>query len=861
MLGRLQGRLVHQIGMVGVLVLMSFSALHAAECNQDVMAQGRAIADQRAQLQKTLTKMVARVDMQAVDIAGLPQAVQASLPPVPTLPLITQDGFDADGQPVFTCDDAGSAGDQPAALLARTEADAKAVAAYVEAVKARQTAIETAVASGDAVVAAVPPAEPAKPEPAKPEPPAATPPAAETPAPDAPTPPVPEEGDNQATPPADAVATGPVPMPDAENPYLYRRIITLPDAQAFADAAKPTDGTTLPTFSVMYVFDAASVAGKDWVQVSRSVHGGDAAWLAKDQTLDWSSMLVMQFAPRGKRNQVLFFENERLLGDIVKNYQVADEVKTIFEGLRAERDKVAEDTSYTPKWDDRLVAIEPESAVTFRNQPYILPILDFVPERFDNGAETMMLKVAAVPSNAEQVATKDTESFASSAADAAAADDVFRVGIVFVIDTTVSMSPFIEKTYQAVESFYKSAAGMESGSFVSFGVVAYRDAIDGAADENDYVTQIFQPLDTDAPPAQVMDTMNAVKEATKSNSGFKEDVFAGVNDAINKLDWSPFDARLIILIGDASGREGDDPLARDEGMTAGIVSELAIQNGISIIPVHLITPANTKAADAAIAEAQMREMARTGDTASDKYIALDASSDEAFGAALDKAAKDLLRISLKVNSGELAQPIDPGAEEPEPMPLPDEGKETLSKAIQHEIFRAQLESLATVGGGDAPVFLSGWAADRDLGNPDTSSLDVSVFLTRAQLSSLDKQVELLVDAFESNVDDPAAFFDRLQMLAAETATDPSVVRNNDQVAVETLMPAFLGNLPYRSEVLRLDRTYWTAKSSAERDAFIEALQAKRTVYKNLFNQTDLWVDFGAGDPSEEATPVPLRNLP
>jgi serine/threonine-protein kinase PpkA len=195
--------------------------------------------------------------------------------------------------------------------------------------------------------------------------------------------------------------------------------------------------------------------------------------------------------------------------------------------------------------------------------------------------------------------------------------------------------------------------------------------------------------------------------------------------------------------------------------------------------------------------------------------------------------------------------------------MPGEGQVgRLGAAVANEIFRAQLESLAKVGDeGDAPTFLAGWAADRDLTDPDVSTLEVSVFLSRNQLSTLDQRLELIINAYYSGGDDSQTFFDNLQFLAAEMSTDPDAVREDEREAIRTLLPSFLANLPYRSEVLRLNRDFWDRLSAGQKAEYIEALEAKRQIYRDIGSETDLWIDFGAGDPNLEATPVRLTNLP
>ena len=565
-------------------------------------------------------------------------------------------------------------------------------------------------------------------------------------------------------------------------------------------------------------------------------------------------MLVMEFAPKGKRSDVLFFKDDTTLSDIVGSFSYAVEARQIYEGLDAERSRVADDTAATPQWDQRLVAMEPPTGLTFDEQPYLLPILEYREELFDGTIETNLLMVAALPADAEEIAVSDTTSFDVDLDSAAAQDGIFRVGVVFVVDTTISMRPFIDRTRTAIQSFYDSFQQFESASFVSFSLLGFRDESE-QTEGVEYTTRMFQPLDPAAPAQQVLGNMGLMQEAQAPTLGFKEDGLAGVIDAINDNDWDPYDAKLVVFISDASVRAGDDPRSKYPGQTPASVAELARNKDVAIIPLHLLTPANQRNGDAEIARAQYQVLAQTGDINNEKYVAMDATDPDLFLREMTAFTNELAKTIFTVNAGNRIDPTD--IEELEDIP---EASGTAAAAV-NEIFRAQLESLAVASDGSAPSFLAGWTADRDLLDPQLASLEVKVFLTRNQLSSLDKQLAAVVDAFRSGGDDPQAFFDNLQSLAAQTATDPDVVRNNDREAMRAILPSFLQNLPYRSEILNLDLQDWTGLSQASQSEFMEQLDAKRKSYQAIFEQTDLWQDFGTNDPLLQVTPVRLAILP
>ena len=659
----------------------------------------------------------------------------------------------------------------------------------------------------------------------------------------------PEVAATEAVEPPSETAADPLPLTDPENAEAYIRVISQPGMQLFAEPGAGGDGKDVPVFSILYVFERRELGGEAWMQIGRTVRGGPDGWARADKGVDWTNMLVMQFAPRGKRNQVLFFEEESALNSLVSGPFYQRDAQKLYDSIADERSKA------DPEWDKRLVAIEPQSAVTYDSKPYLLPILDWRSEMFDGTTDTTLVRVAALPSAPKAaIGARDDESFRNDARAAAEQSGEFRVGVVFVIDTTISMRPFIDRTRQAVEYFYDAFSKYDSSGYVSFGLVGYRDNISANPEGLEYVTNLFQPLDPEAPASAVLSNIGKVTEATAPTKGFSEDAIAGLADAIDLNDWSPYNARVIILVTDASARSGEGVKYPD--MTLSRLREKARQQGISIIPLHLLTPANKKG-DADIARGQYAELAGTGDIGSDKYIAIDATSDEEFSRTISRLATEVASSTMVVNSGALLR-----EEEDEPVPADlSKPEEKIAAVINNEIFRAQLESLGQIDDGAAPAFLSGWAADRDLTSPETETLEVSAFLTRNQLSTLDKRLEAIISAFRSGGDNPQTFFANLQKLAAETATDPDNIRAGDSSTIEAILPGFLKNLPYRSQVLRLDQAYWSSMSVAQQQEFIEDLEAKRKIYSDIFSQTNNWADFGAGDPGLEATPVRLIHLP
>ncbi len=794
------------------VLLMTSAAAFAAKCSDETQGEARRLSAQYDDLEKELRKVGARADSLRVRNDALPEASRVALPDLlrPSLP---EDLFDDDGKLILECDDEGNADDAVKAAndaLADAEMATARFADEVDGSREAVSAAETAPKDGADVA----------------------------------------DGSRGAD---DQIAR--VPMPNPKNRNSYRRILTLPDARIFADEnTRQSDALTPPALSVHYVFGERQRSDGIWLEVGKTLREGPTGWVRSDDTLDWSTMLVMQFASVGQRERTLFFDDFDTLRDVMDSPQYRREAEEYYETIATEQQRAKDDPNHKPQWDPSLVAIEPDVGLRFGTAPYLLPILEFTEYQFDNSIDSVVLRVAAVPADSGDIGDRDYSTFGVSQSALADQDGVFRIGVTFVIDTTISMAPFIERARDTIKAFYDTFSRYETAQFVSFGIVGFRDNQNND-DRLEYTARVFQYLDPRSEAADVIANMQKIKESQIPTVDFREDVYAGLIAAIEDQEWDPFDARLVVLITDASARLGPDPLALHQGVTEETIVALANQNNIAIIPVHLLTPANKSNGDRDVARKQYEIIAKaTGDTNRDSFISVDATGEDEFGKDITHFVNVIAQSLLQINSGQVLS-----IEEMEPVI----GGSDLAYAAANEIFRAQLESLAAVDTGVTPSFLDGWAADRDLTNPDNRMMDVSVYLTRNQLSTLGQKLDGIASAFRDGGSDPETFFDNLQLLAAETATDPDAPAPDSNTVVEKILPSFLEQLPYRSQVLQINQDYWQSLSVAARQELVEGLEEKLRIYQEIENNVDLWKDFGADvDVSgHEITLVPLTSMP
>ena len=116
-----------------------------------------------------------------------------------------------------------------------------------------------------------------------------------------------------------------------------------------------------------------------------------------------------------------------------------------------------------------------------------------------------------------------------------------RIDVVFVLDTTGSMSGLIQAAKEKIWSIASSMAQAEHAPQIRMGLVAYRDKGDA------YVTQVTDlSTDLDSMYARLMDF-----RAQGGGDG-PEHVNQALYDAVHRMSWSEDDAyRVIFLVGDA----------------------------------------------------------------------------------------------------------------------------------------------------------------------------------------------------------------------------------------------------------------------------------------------------------------------
>jgi serine/threonine-protein kinase PpkA len=629
---------------------------------------------------------------------------------------------------------------------------------------------------------------------------------------------------------------------------LYQRVLTRPGAtlRQSPEAGAP-QGTELPPLSVYYVYDRRDIQGSEWLELGTAVEDAVAGWLPAGQAIDWRQTLTLAFTRNSDREPALFFRDRASLQGLLESEGLVPET----EGLRAaiREGRIPEGFP--------VIAKEPDTYVDPNRQFYLLPILGHDQVFLESGLHTTLLEVAAVTLQAgeQDLLQPGTAGGAGPTAETAVpSGSDFRAGVVFVIDSTSSMGPYIERTRAAIHRIYDRLKGSSLGDALSFGLVAFRDNTE-TVPALEYVSRVAATLDDGLDPSGFFSKVNRVEAAQVSSRGFNEDAFAGVYDAIESIDWRGYAGRFVVLITDAGAREPNDPLARTRlgaerlRLLAQDKDQAAGGAKIAIAVLHLLTPEGRQ--NHGLAAAQYRALARWGD-AGDLYFPVEGGAVDAFGRQVDALSDAILHQLEGIRAGRLiAVPEGPDVSEVERKTA------LVGRAMQ-------LAYLGRETGSRAPRLIDAWVSDRDLLEPTQKTLEVRVLVTKNQLSNLQETLEAILAAGERTTMSAKDFFAQLRGAAAALARDPDKVTSLEvrRLADVGLVGEWLDDLPYTSQVMNLTESRWLSRSYAEQQEVLDAIEEKIRLYRRIHDDTDRWIDLsGRSSKGESVTTVPLDALP
>jgi serine/threonine-protein kinase PpkA len=367
----------------------------------------------------------------------------------------------------------------------------------------------------------------------------------------------------------------------------------------------------------------------------------------------------------------------------------------------------------------------------------------------------------------------------------------------------------------------------------------------------EYWTRIFHPLEISRDANAVKADASAMHEAPVSTAGWNEDVVAGLDEAIEHMNWDGFDSRIVVLLTDAGPRRPKDGHVLHPDLSIDDIVALADRRSIAIYPVHLLTSEAVKAHDTAYAEAEYKRLGLTGDGTTQKYVAIPAGSVSELAARLDEFTSSFVdalahfwRENRSITEGDVR------------------AKSGVGRLVFSELFRAQFEYLAKVGGG-VPRYTAWWTTDADLTNPTALTMQPEVFLTRNQLGGLAQALDRVLATLKDSNPKPRTFLNSLQNIAAGVSYDPSKRTAGvfDDLAGNDKLAAYLRALPYRSEALSMTGDAFDRSTLSDQEELRAVLSGKLSDYRRLDSDQDAWTRVPGSDRELDLARLDLQRLP
>jgi len=626
---------------------------------------------------------------------------------------------------------------------------------------------------------------------------------------------------------------------------LYQRVLTRPGAKVFSKMADKA-GTIKPTFTRYYIYQRKTEAKQEWLEVGPDSRGKTIGWMQAENTAPWKQQLTLAFTHPAGRERVLFFKDKKELETILSADSPATDVALIRKTLAS------------GKKDPKILSIEPKKPADINKNFYLLPILQ-AEEVYSGTSSVNMLQVASVSQQSENGKRLEIP----TAGNDSQLLHQFKASVVFVIDSTISMGPYIDRTRDAIKRIYSKIEKAKLLDKIKFGLVAYRSSVDAVPGLKYTAKQFVDPVKvTDG--KDFLAKVSGLKPAGVSSSLFDEDAYAGVMAALNDVKWTEFGARYIVLITDAGAIDGNNKLS-STGLGAEQVSQEAKYRGVAIYSLHLKTPQGKKNHQSA--EAQYKVLSSTPLLNRSLYYPINMGSVDEFGNIVDSLAESVVKLVNDAYQGKAVAGSAKSADVNFGQTKPDK-KTTAAEKISQDMalmgYAMQLSYLGRETGAKVPPVFKAWISDSTIEDPRKKSTEVRVLLTKNQLSDMYQVVKSITDAVLEGMISPDSFFTQLRSAAATLGRDPNQINQakNAKLAELGLMGEYLEDLPYHSHILDMDEETWMSFGPHQQDALLKDLKRKLNHYQIYNDDTDRWIPLAENsDPADYVYPVPIEMLP
>ena len=667
---------------------------------------------------------------------------------------------------------------------------------------------------------------------------------------------------------------------------LYQRVLSTPGCKLHQKQDGSDQGREVPALSQYYVYgDLGQV-----YEVGPNALGNVTGYLNKSCVVPWKMQLALLFTNSANRNRALIFDEESALDNIIDSEDGAEQYKKLY------------DTVAVGNHAQNVISIEPEEYVDYQKSFYLLPILNSVETMYPDGSFVYKHEIASITSKDAQNVTNATAATNSSGtqdnagsqlvikneapgttAGAGAGDTAsatgnsngaqgqgaepaivgFKSAVVFVIDSSISMRPYIERTKQAINSIYKSIEASNLNDSVNFGIVSFRADVRNVPGL-EYTAKMFLR------PGEVNNAKDfnakvaSLDQAKVSSAQFDEDSYAGINLALQDINWNEYGGRYIVLITDAGAIDANDKQSSTK-LDANALRLEAEHYGAAIYTLHLLTNSGKK--NHKHAKDQYEVLSYNQILGKPLYYPVNAGSVESFGNMVDTLSKSLTNQVQLATMGQMSAGSSLSATQEIQKPQSNdqqtaEQEENLVDDSRKLGLAMQLAYLGRVKGTESPEFLKGWMADRDVDDHNKQVCTPIVLVNRNQLSDLYTLVKGVLESGIAGQLSSDDMFTQLKALAAQMGRDPNQLSKSKSISDMGIMGELLDDLPYKSLISNITPEDWYNLGSQEQERIVRALENSLNYIQHCSGDNDRFIKLNEeADSSEEVYPIPLDALP
>ncbi len=618
-----------------------------------------------------------------------------------------------------------------------------------------------------------------------------------------------------------------------EETGLPLRVLVKPQSNVYIqkDENSAQTRSNVPAFEVFYTFELDQVSYDDnfdatgWFRVGPS-HSAPEGWMRANDVVPWRQALALAFTNPGpsERRPVVMFDTYESLDYKLEEFDSGTTTPLEFY-----------ERVMSPDVPKGVVSREIDSWVNIDQTFYLMPILshtDLSSLRGDGDLRGVQLAALTNQARSQQSSACDLRtSDADDCIDeqsAGASVQVERLDAIFVIDLTASMGPYIDAVRAAIR---KSAQQLSENlttneAQIRFGIIGYRDVVE-MSPGIEFVSRNFTPELLGA--EQFSELLNdgysntgqapTIIESNVSSGDFPEEVFAGLESAINS-NWSQDAARIIILIGDASSHPISHP-KNTTGLDEKSIREMADSNNVYIASVYVGSEGSP---DLEIAREQFETVA-AGDDDSNIAFAISSGSPDSLERSLRKSIENITGYITdddfdSISSRSVAS------------------SDSAGQAILSAVRAAFVDYIGT--DAQPPSNIVAWALDRDPTDYSKKAFDIKVMVGRKDMEELKDLLQGLIEQLHTGGVSSTFVFAQVQGGATASSYDLGI-ENTDAIVESKLVPKWISNLPYKSEVLTLTLEEFTNSSADDRSRFELRLNSLIDFYDEALNRPDGWI--------------------